>query len=460
MRLQKKIKASGGIVTVVDPLPYMTYQPFLPEVAGGNIEARHAVVSHRRHLKDTELIDGEVVSIDHKARKAFVRLSEEETIEIPYQDIIMSAGAVTKTFPIPGLAEHGIGFKTIEEAVALRNRVLEKIEEGSAEGDDPVRRRALTFVLVGGGFAGIEAIAELEDLARAAIRRNPRMTMKDVRFVLVEAMGRVMPEVTEAQAEGVVEHLRERGIEVMLNTSLASVEDRTLKLINMPDKSPAAEFEADTLIWTAGVRANPLATESDFPVDDRGRIKSGADLRITGDDGPVDNAWTAGDVAAVPDLSGGGVGGYCVPNAQHAVRQAKHLAANLLAAREGQEVTDYKHTNLGAVAGFGLGKGVANVFGFGFSGLPAWLMHRAYHGTAIPTLERKLRVFSGWFWNLVLSRDTTQLEDLERPRAAFYAAAAPAKKKDDGADKAQSSQGSKKPGEKSEVGSGSGGSAK
>ncbi|GAB3258244.1 NAD(P)/FAD-dependent oxidoreductase [Arthrobacter pigmenti] len=449
MRLQQKIKESGGVVTVVDPLPYMTYQPFLPEVAGGNIEARHAVVSHRRHLKDTELIDGEVVQIDHKARKAIVRLQDEETMEIPYQDIIMSAGAVTKTFPIPGLADNGIGFKTIEEAVALRNRVLEKIENGSVERDDEVRRRALTFVLVGGGFAGIEAIAELEDLARAAVRRNARLTMKDVRFVLVEAMGRVMPEVTEAQAEGVVQHLRDRGIEVMLNTSLESVEDGTLKLINMPDKTPAEEIAADTLIWTAGVRANPLAAESGFPVDDRGRIKAGADLRITGDDGPLDNAWTAGDVAAVPDLSGGGVGGYCVPNAQHAVRQAKRLTSNLLAAREGQELVDYKHTNLGAVAGFGLGKGVANVYGFGFSGFPAWFMHRAYHGTAIPTVERKLRVFSGWFWNLVLSRDTTQLEDLDRPRAAFYAAAAPPRKKDDAG-----KDGSKKPGEKSQVGSG------
>ncbi|HET8794843.1 MAG TPA: NAD(P)/FAD-dependent oxidoreductase [Arthrobacter sp.] len=451
MRLQTKIKNAGGIVTVVDPLPYMTYQPFLPEVAGGNIEARHSVVSHRRHLKDTELIDGEVASIDHKNRKATVKLEDGEMFEIPYQDIIMSAGAQTKTFPIPGLAENGIGLKTIEEAVALRNQVLEKIESGSMESDDAVRRRALTFVVVGGGFAGIEAIAELEDLARAAVRRNSRLTMKDVRFVLVEAMGRIMPEVTEEQAVGVVEHLRSRGIEVLLNTSLASAVDGKLELISMPDKQPVDQFETDTLVWTAGVQANPLAKQSDFPVDERGRIKAGTDLRITGDDGPIENAWTAGDVSAVPDLSGGGVGGYCVPNAQHAVRQAKRLASNLLAARNGGELVDYKHSTIGVVAGFGLGKGVANIYGRALFGLPAWMMHRGYHGLAIPTFERKARVISGWFWNMLLSRDTTQLEDLDRPRAAFRAAANPPKK-DDSKNDGGSKDDAKKPGEKTEVG--------
>ncbi len=454
MRLQSKIKKAGGVVTVVDPLPYMTYQPFLPEVAGGNIEARHSVVSHRRHLKDTELIDGEVSSIDHGNRKAAVKLEDGETFEIPYQDIIMSAGAVTKTFPIPGLAENGIGLKTIEEAVALRNQVQEKIESGSMERDEAARRRALTFVVVGGGFAGIEAIAELEDLARAAVRRNARMTMQDVRFVLVEALGSIMPEVTEEQGKGVIAHLRSRGIEVLLNTSLSSAVDGKLELMNMPDKTPADSFETDTLVWTAGVQANPLAKASGFPVDERGRIKAGADLRITGDDGPLDNAWTAGDVSAVPDLSGGGVGGYCVPNAQHAVRQAKRLTSNLLAAREGGELVDYKHTTMRAVAGFGLGKGVANIYGYGVSGLPAWVMHRGYHGLAIPTVERTVRVVSDWFWNMVLSRDTTPLEDLDRPRAAFRAAATPPKK-DDG-NKDGNDDGAKEPGEKTEVGANAG----
>ncbi|MGY5318216.1 NAD(P)/FAD-dependent oxidoreductase [Neomicrococcus lactis] len=432
--LQKKVKVHGGIVTLVDPNPYMTYQPFLPEVAGGQIEARHAVVSHRRHLKDTELINGKVINVDHARRVATVQPESGETFEIPYRDVVMAAGAVTRTFPIPGLAEVGIGLKTIEEAVAIRDSVLDRVEAGSLMTDPAARARALTFVVVGGGFAGIEAIAELEDMVREAVKQNSRVKQSEIRFVLVEAMGRIMPEVTEEQALWVVEHLRSRGIEVLLNTSLADATDGKLKLINMPDKTPADEFETDTLVWTAGVQANPMVRNSDFPIEERGRIRAGADLRITGDEGPIEGAWAAGDNAAVPDLTGNGVGGMCVPNAQHAIRQAKRLVKNLYATRYGVgTVEDYKHESLGAVAGFGSWKGVANIKGLpvvgtiGLKGPLAWLAHRGYHGMAMPTVERKLRVAGGWLGSLFLQRDIAQLENMEDPRAAFVEAASPKK---------------------------------
>ncbi|GAA1345592.1 NAD(P)/FAD-dependent oxidoreductase [Arthrobacter roseus] len=427
MKLQKKVRAHGGIVTVVDPVPYMTYQPFLPEVAAGNIEARHAVVSHRTHLGASELISGRVTSIDHAQRKAVVApVDGSAPFELGYRDVVIAAGAITRTFPIKGLAEQGIGMKSIEEAVAVRNKVLERIETASLLQDGPERRRMLTFVVVGGGFAGIETIAEIEDLARATVAKNDRLTHEDLRFVLVEAMGRIMPEVTEEQALWVVDHLRSRGIQVLLNTSLANAEGGLLQLINMPDKSAADEFEADTLIWTAGVQANPMVRFTDFPIDDRGRVRANAELRITGDDGPIDGAWAAGDVSAVPDLSGGGVGGFCVPNAQHAVRQAKRLAANLYAERYGVgRVAEYKHKNLGAVAGFGVYKGVANIMGLKLRGVLAWAAHRGYHGMAMPTFERKFRVLSGWFSSLLFRRDTTQLMDLQTPRRQFEEAATP-----------------------------------
>ena len=429
LRLQKKIANAGGIVTVVDPLPYMTYQPFLPEVAAGNIEARHAVVSHRHHLRQSELIQGRVTHIDHANRTAVVAPADGgEPFEIPYFDVVVAAGSITRTFPIKGLAENGIGLKTIEEAVALRNQVLESIETASTETDPAKRKRALTFVVVGGGFAGIETITELEDMARTAAELNPRINVAELRFVLVEAMGRIMPEVTAAQAEWVVEHLRSRNIEVLLNTSLDNAEGNHMRLINLPDKSLAQEFDTDTLIWTAGVQANPMVRSTDFPLDERGRVKVGADLRITGEFGAIENAWAAGDVAAVPDLTGGGVGGFCVPNAQHALRQAKRLAKNLWASRWEKPLVDYKHKNLGAVAGFGQWKGVANIMGVGLKGPLAWLAHRGYHGLAMPTFERKWRVISGWFISLFAGRDTTMLLDLDQPRAAFRAAASPAPK--------------------------------
>ncbi|MCG2620633.1 FAD-dependent oxidoreductase [Arthrobacter sp. I2-34] len=446
LKLQKKVKSHGGIVTLVDPLPYMTYQPFLPEVAAGSIESRHAVVSHRMHLKQTEVITGSVTALDHEARTATIESADGVSFELPYQDVVVAAGAVTRTFPIPGLAENGIGLKTIEEALELRNTVLGRIEAGSVlpEGS-PERARALTFVGVGGGFAGIEAMTEIEDMARKAVEHNPRLKRSDLRFVLVEAMGRIMPEVTEEQAVWVVEHMRSRGIEVLLNTSLASAVDGKMDLINMPDKSPAQSFEADTLLWTAGVQANPVVRHFGFNLDPRGRVTANAELRIIDAEGrPVEGAWTAGDVAAVPDLTGGGVGGYCVPNAQHAVRQAKHLAKNILAERWGVgQVTEYKHQNLGAVAGFGLNKGVAKVMGIKLKGPLAWLAHRGYHGFAMPTWERKIRVMADWALNGVLGRDTTEISDIETPYRAFRTAATPAPKPAEGKDTGKAKAGSK-----------------
>ncbi len=427
MKLQKKVKDHGGIVTVVDPLPYMTYQPFLPEVAGGQIEPRHAVVSHRQHLKHAELINGRVSAIDHKNNKAVIVPVVGEPFEIEYRDVVMAAGAITRTFPIPGLADTGIGLKSIEEAVALRNKILERIESASLMTDAEERKRALTFVVIGGGFAGIETIAEIEDMARHAAKLNGRIEEGELRFVLVEAMGRIMPEVTEEQAVWVVDHLRSRGIEVMLNTSLANAEGGIMQLINMADKSPAETFETDTLIWTAGVMANPMVRSTDFPIEARGRVMTGTDLRITGEDGvAIEGAWAAGDVSAVPDVTGGLPDGTCVPNAQHAVRQAKLLAKNLYATRYGVgQVKNYKHKNLGAVAGFGAHKGVAKVMGIKLKGFPAWMAHRGYHGMAMPTFERKFRVIGGWFNTLLFQRDTLQLNNLENPRATFVEAATP-----------------------------------
>lgn len=429
-RLQKKVKSAGGVVTLVDPLPYMTYQPFLPEVVGGHIEARHAVVSHRRHLRDTEILTGKVTSVDHAAKTAVVGLDEGESVEVPYQDVVIAAGATTRTFPIEGLAENGIGLKTIEEAVGLRNQILERLETASTMTDEAAKKRALTFAVVGGGFAGIETIAEMEDIIRAAVNANPRLAQSDVRLVLIEAMGRIMPEVTEEMAVEVVEHLRGRGVEVLLNTSLSSAVDGVLKLISMADKSEVDKFGADTLVWTAGVAANAVARSSSFPVDERGRVTGSATLQILNEDGDViEGAWSAGDVAAIPDLTGAGPGGFCVPNAQHAVRQAKLLAKNLFSVRYGSgEVADYKHDSLGVVAGLGLYKGVGTPAGLKLKGPLAWVAHRGYHGLAIPTVERTVRVAGGWANELIFGRDFTELRGLENPTKAFYEAAGGGKK--------------------------------
>ena len=431
-KIQKAIKQTGGVVTIVEPNPYMTYQPFLPEVAAGSMEGRNATVPIRQHLRDTELIPGHVVSVNHAERTATVEpIDNGEPFELKYDEIILGAGAVTRAFPIPGLAEVAIGMKTVEEAVSVRNWVLERIEVASVLDDPDARRRALTVVVVGGGFAGVETISELEDMAREAVNRNDRLSVSDLRFVMIEAAPRIMPEVPEDRAEKVVAELRARGIEVLLNTSLSDATDGHLQLINMTDKSPAGEMDTDTLIWTAGVAASPMLKNTDFPIDERGRVRVNADLRVAGDNGVVEGAWAAGDNAAVPDLSGGGVGGFCVPNAQHASRQALVLAKNILASRRGEPLTDYYHETIGVVAGLGLWKGVANFNGKTLAGPLAWIMHRGYHGSAIPTTERTVRVMTTWALNQLFGRDTTTIRHQRSPRLAFQEATgtAPAKTK-------------------------------
>ena len=431
-KIQKAIKQTGGVVTIVEPNPYMTYQPFLPEVAAGSMEGRNATVPLRQHLRDTELIPGHVVSVNHAERTATVEpIDNGEPFELKYDEIILGAGAVTRAFPIPGLAEVAIGMKTVEEAVSVRNWVLERIEVASVLDDPDARRRALTVVVVGGGFAGVETISELEDMAREAVNRNDRLSVSDLRFVMIEAAPRIMPEVPEDRAEKVVAELRARGIEVLLNTSLSDATDGHLQLINMTDKSPAGEMDTDTLIWTAGVAASPMLKNTDFPIDERGRVRVNADLRVAGDNGVVEGAWAAGDNAAGPDLSGGGVGGFCVPNAQHASRQALVLAKNILASRRGEPLTDYYHETIGVVAGLGLWKGVANFKGKTFAGPLAWIMHRGYHGSAIPTTERTVRVMTTWALNQLFGRDTTTIRHQRSPRLAFQEATgtAPAKTK-------------------------------
>jgi len=412
-KLEKLLGKNEAEVTLVDPLPYMTYQPFLPEVAAGHIEPRHAVVSHRKHLKKTTLISGRMAKVTHKTRKAVIEIEGGKPLTLEYDQLIMTAGAVTRTFPIKGVAEEAIGMKTIEEAVEVRNRLVGNFERAAALPAGPARERLLTVVVVGGGFAGIETYAELRSTATYLLRMYPQIAFDEVKFHLVEAMGRIMPEVSAKTADWVVNNLEKRGAPVHLNTQLESAVGGVCKL------STGESFESGLIIWTAGVAAAPVAKNCDLPLDARFRISANAKLQVVDGDKVVEGAWTAGDVSAVPDLTGGGVGGYCVPNAQHAVRQAKLLAKNITGVLRGEAPRDYFHKNLGAVAGLGIGVGAFQSGKIGITGFVAWVMHRGYHGLAMPTWERKIRVVSGWFWNLLLGRDLVSIEQIRNPRLFF-----------------------------------------
>ncbi|MEH6781063.1 MAG: NAD(P)/FAD-dependent oxidoreductase [Rhodoglobus sp.] len=412
-KLEKWLRRGEAEVTMVDPLPYMTYQPFLPEVAAGSIEPRHAVVPHRRHLKTTKVITAKVTGINHAAKTATIQPEVGDSWEMDYDLVVVTAGAVSRTFPIPGVADEAIGMKTIEEAVAVRDRLLTNFDKAATLPAGPERDRLLTFVVVGGGFAGIEAFGEMRSLASSLLGLYPNLKFEDTHFHLIEAMGRIMPEVSLETSKWVIKNLADRGAQIHLDTQLKSAVGGVVEL------STGESFESDTIVWTAGVMANPVVRSTDLPIEERGRIRVQADLRVINDDGVVADAWGAGDVCAVPDLTGGGVGGFCVPNAQHAVRQAKLMAKNIVAALRGEETKDYFHKNQGAVAGLGLYHGVFQSGKIAIKGFPAWFMHRGYHGMAMPMFERKARVFGNWIINFFWGRDTISIEARVEPRRAF-----------------------------------------
>lgn len=412
-KLEKYLGKNEAEVTMIDPLPYMTYQPFLPEVAAGSIEPRHAVVSHRRHLKRTEVITGKVTNVSHKDKKVTIECPGLAPFERSYDHVVVTAGAVSRTFPIPGVADVAIGMKTIEEAIEVRNRILTNFDKAANLPEGPERARLMTYVVVGGGFAGIEAFAEMLSLATYLLRYYPTLKFEEINFHLIEAMGRIMPEVSLKTSHWVLKNLADRNAKVHLETQLLSADKGIVEL------STGEKFEAATIVWTAGVMAHPVVKHTDLPTDERGRITANAALRVVDGESVIEGAWTAGDVAAVPDLSGDGVAGFCVPNAQHAVRQGKLMAKNLVAALRGDGIKDYFHKNMGAVAGLGIGVGVFQYRQFAVKGFLAWLMHRGYHGLAMPMWERKIRVFSGWVSNFLLRRDIVSIDAVKEPRLAF-----------------------------------------
>jgi NADH:ubiquinone reductase (H+-translocating) len=412
LALEQRLAPDAAEITIVNPENFMVYQPLLPEVASGSLDARHVVVPLRRTLDRAHLITGRVTAIDHERRRVAVQPWEGEPYEVEYDHVVVGLGSETRALPIPGLVEHAIGFSTVAEAQHLRNRVLGRLEAAAATRDPAARRRALTFVFVGGGYTGVEALGEMEDMARAAAALFPEMSPADQRWVLVEATDRILPSVPESLAAFATEVLRRRGIEVLLGTQLESAEGGCLVL------SDGQRFEADTLVWSAGVRPHPLVAESDLAVDDKGRLRVDEFLRVRGTEG----AWGAGDCAAVPDLENGGT---CPPSAQYAERQAVHLAKNLAATIGGAQPSAFRHKSAGEMITLGRYKGVAELRGRTLTGVLPWLMRRGFYVVKMPSLDRKLRISADWLVSSLFRRDVVSLGSQESPRESFERAADP-----------------------------------
>ena len=376
---------------------FMLYTPMLPEAASGTLEPRHVVVPLRMMCPHAELLLGEVTALDEDA--GFVRMTTETgELEVEYEQLVVALGAVPRTLPIPGLAEHGLGFKSLADAIHLRNHVLRRLEAAIAQHDPGEAVRQLTFVFVGAGYAGVEALAELSDLVRDALRYYPELRGRPQHWVLVDAAPKILPEIPTRLGDYAAAQLAKRGVDIRVSTTLTAVENGVVVL------SDGTRLESETLVWTAGVRANPLLEQFELPLDEQGRVRVDSTLRVEG----RERVWALGDCARVantatpehPDP----------PTCQHALRQARRLAKNLRG-----DVRPYRYRMLGQVATLGRHKGIAEVLGLRLRGFPGWFVTRTYHLYQLPLLTRKLRVVTDWTVALFFRRDIAELSMLGHP---------------------------------------------
>ncbi|MDQ3859227.1 MAG: NAD(P)/FAD-dependent oxidoreductase [Actinomycetota bacterium] len=384
--------------TVVSPENFMLYTPMLPEAASGTLEPRHVVVPLREMCPHAELILGHAVEHDTGRQRVQVR-TEEGLSWVGYDDLVVTIGAVHRTLPIPGLAEHGFGFKDLADAIHLRNHVLRRLEAASAATSDAHRRRELTFVFVGAGYAGVEALAELSDLVRDALRRYPRLGEKPQHWILVDAAPKILPEIPSRLGDYAARELARRGIDIRVSTTLEEAGAHFVRL------SDGETILTHTLVWTAGVRPNPAASVFGVPLDEKGRVRVGPTLQVEGHE----RIWALGDCARVPNEAT--PGDFDPPTCQHALRQARRLAKNLAGERK-----PYRYRMLGQVATLGRYKGIADVMGVRLRGFPGWWVTRTYHLYQLPLVSRKLRVVVDWTVALLFRRDIAELGMLGHPR--------------------------------------------
>ena len=386
--------------TIVSPENFMLYTPMLPEAASGTLEPRHVVVPLRMMCPHAEFLLGRGVGIDLAHRRVRVETPEGGVFPVVYRDLVIALGAVSRTLPIPGLADHGLGFKSLADAIHLRNHVLRRLEAASEAASDAQRRRELTFVFVGAGYAGVEALAELSDLVRDALRYYPSLQSAPQRWILVDAAEKILPEIPRRLGDYAAAQLGNRGVEIHTRTTLEAVEPHAVTL------SDGNHVLTSTLVWTAGVRAHPQLSAFDLPLDDRGRVCVDEALRVEGHE----HVWALGDGARVPNRAT--PGRFDPPTCQHALRQARRLAKNLARG----ESRPYRYRMLGQVATLGRYKGIAQVLNLRFRGFPGWFVTRTYHLYQLPLFSRKLRVDVDWTTSLFFRRDIAELGMLGHPQ--------------------------------------------
>jgi NADH:ubiquinone reductase (H+-translocating) len=398
--LEKVLPAQSARITLVNDVNFMLYTPLLPGAAAGTLDPRHVVVPLREELRGTDLRLGRVCGADPKQRTVAITTVEGHSEDLAYDQLIVALGSVSRSLPVPGLAEYAKGFKSLPDAVGLRNHVLRTLEAAETVEDPAVRQAWLTYVFVGAGYAGLEGLAELQDFAADVIELYPRCRTQGMRWILVEARDRVMPEIPESLAAFAERELRGRGIEIRTGTTLDELTATTARL------SDGEVVPTRTVAWTAGVKPHPVIQELGLPLDDHGRIRTDRTMRVEG----LENVWAIGDAAAVPDPAK--LDQASPPTAQHAIRQGRRVARNVAATLGTGRVRPFTYKTLGVFVDMGRGEAVASTVGIKWRGAPAWWLARTYHLAMMPGLKRKLRLLVDWNVGLFFGRDASELGGL------------------------------------------------
>jgi NADH dehydrogenase len=407
--LERILPRQSTRLVLVNDVNFMLYTPLLPEAAAGTLEPRHVVTPLRDILKRTYLRLGAITGHDPAARTVTLTTHAGETEDLRYDQLLLAMGSVSRSLPIEGLDRHAIGFKSLADAIWLRNHLLETLEAANATDDAERREELLTYVFIGGGYSGLEALAELQDFAVDAINRYPRARLHGMRWILLEAADRVLPEIPSQLADYAVRELRGRGIEIRLGTQLEQVTESDVRI------STGERIPARTVVWTAGVIAHPSLRLMNIPLDERGRIPVDDRLAVAG----LEGVYAAGDAAAVPNPEGG----ICPPTAQHAIRQARVAARNMAAGLGVGKGDRFTYRSRGAFVNLGQYKAVASGPGLTLSGFPAWWAARTYHLSQMPGAVRKLRAIADWSVGLPFARDTAEVGSIGHPaplRAEVY----------------------------------------
>jgi NADH dehydrogenase len=400
LHLEKRLRRSCNIeVTLVNRENFFLFTPMLHEVAAGDLDLTHIVNPVRKLLRRSQFFNGDIKSINLNERTVIATHADDNhDHELRYDYLVLALGSVTNFYNLPGLAENALTMKSLTDAILLRSRLITNLENADFECSGEDRSRLLTVVVVGGGFAGVETIASVNDFVREAIRYYPRLTAGELRIILIEAAGAILPELGPKLGGYAQEKLAQRGVEFRMKTAVRSVSDGEVRL------SDNSTIKTNLLVWTAGVSPNPLLNILECSKE-KGRLITNEFLEVEG----WPEVWALGDCAAVPDLS---TGKSCPPTAQHALRQGKIVADNVVAAISGGRRRAFRFKTIGALASIGKRTGVARILGVNFSGFIAWWLWRTIYLSKLPRFEKKVRVALDWALDLLFSKDLVQFIDV------------------------------------------------